>query len=293
MQNTKRGIVFGIFLVSLILVVSVVVVAKPGFFIPASNKGGATVIVPAHAIEIAPGLFSLGTARDVDGRVVEGFMFIDKKKENAKPGAECGNDICESGENARKCPADCSNGGEDPAPKKTCFSIYAKGARWKKTEPYVTSAEVDLTVTEKSLNTWDSKIKSFNIFGTGSSGTTDGRDEILPDGKNEVDFDDLGTEGTVAVTITWIILRGPPGERELIEWDTSFNNNYDFGDADNNSLPLMDYQNIATHEFGHSLGLGHPDDSCTEETMYRFVAFNEIKKRDLNKGDIAGVKKLY
>ena len=56
---------------------------------------------------------------------------------------------------------------------------------------------------------------------------------------------------------------------------------------------MMDYKNVAVHEFGHSLGLGHPDDSCTEESLYRFVAFNETKKRDLNAGDIAGVNELY
>jgi len=40
-------------------------------------------------------------------------------------------------------------------------------------------------------------------------------------------------------------------------------------------------------------GLGHPDDSCTEETLYRFAAFGETKKRTLNTGDIAGINELY
>ncbi len=51
----------------------------------------------------------------------------------------------------------------------------------------------------------------------------------------------------------------------------------------------MDFQNIVTHESG----MGHPSDDCTEETMYRFASLGETKKRTLNAGDIAGIKKLY
>ena len=50
---------------------------------------------------------------------------------------------------------------------------------------------------------------------------------------------------------------------------------------------------MAAHEFGHSAGMDHPDDSCTEETMYAFSDEGETKKRTLNAGDIAGINKLY
>ena len=39
--------------------------------------------------------------------------------------------------------------------------------------------------------------------------------------------------------------------------------------------------------------MGHPDSTCTEETMYAFANFGETKKRTLEAGDIAGVAKLY
>jgi hypothetical protein len=55
----------------------------------------------------------------------------------------------------------------------------------------------------------------------------------------------------------------------------------------------MDYQNIATHEFGHAAGMGHPAGSCTEETMYGFAQSGETKKRTLAAGDIAGIQKQY
>lgn len=51
--------------------------------------------------------------------------------------------------------------------------------------------------------------------------------------------------------------------------------------------------NIATHELGHAMGLGHPSDACTEETMFAYANYAETKKRDLNAGDMAGIKKLY
>ncbi|KKK59217.1 hypothetical protein LCGC14_3036600 [marine sediment metagenome] len=65
------------------------------------------------------------------------------------------------------------------------------------------------------------------------------------------------------------------------------------GDANVSGNSVMDYQNIATHEFGHSLGLGHPENTCTEETMYAYASNGETKKRTLEAGDITGVNKLY
>ena len=105
-------------------------------------------------------------------------------------------------------------------------------------------------------------------------------------------LENLGPTDTIAYTIVWGIFIGPPQGRELVEWDATFNTAYLFGNFDGTAT-LMDYQNIATHEFGHALGLAHPDDTCTEETMYRFADFNETKKRDLNSGDIAGINDLY
>src|SRR3989344_4864918 len=168
----------------------------------------------------------------------------------------------------------------------------ANGAKWKTTEQYITGNDIDPLLTETSLNTWDQEVL-FDVFGTRNiTMITDGADSITPDGKNEVEFANLGETSTIAYTIVWGIFYGPPSARELVEWDVVFNTAYSFGNADNNSA-VMDYQNIATHEFGHALGLGHPQDSCTEETMYRFAAYGETKKRTLEIGDITGIKQLY
>ncbi|MFN2432064.1 MAG: matrixin family metalloprotease [Gemmatimonadota bacterium] len=50
---------------------------------------------------------------------------------------------------------------------------------------------------------------------------------------------------------------------------------------------------MVVHELGHAMGMGHPSDSCTEETMYRFATEGETKKRDLFTGDIAKINDLY
>lgn len=283
-----------------IILIVVLVLAKPDTsLVPATNnKADISLIIPAHAVEVAPNVFSLGTSQDIDGRKVDGFMYIDKKRE-AKPSTTCGNGICEAGENANKCPADCSSGNTTTS---TCFAFIASGARWKTTENYVldttnndnlTSSFVATNV-ELGINEWDSQV-SFDIFGPrNTSLSVDGADTQSTDGKNEIFFGSVSDPDTIAVTIVWGIFRGPPFGRELVEYDMIFNEVYKFGDAELAPAPeLMDFLNIFTHEQGHSAGLGHPDITCTEETMYAFASFNETKKRTLNDGDIAGIKQLY
>jgi len=267
-MNNK--IALSLFAISILLVTSVFVLAQPPGKerVVAETNGGNTVIIPAHAVQVADNVFSLGQARDVDGRIVEGFMFIDDRKANAKPPWAGGG----------------KGGGEK------CFALFAKGASWKTTEPYVTGSGVNLALTETSLNTWDSEV-DFNIFGTGASGTTDGADDVSPDGNNEVMFENLGATNTIAYTIVWGRFGGPPFARELVEWDAVFNSDYAWSET--GEANKMDYQNIATHEFGHSLGLTHPDSACTEETMYAFASFGETKKQTLEAGDVAGVNELY
>jgi len=266
------------------LAVSVFVVAKPNF-VSAESKSGPTVVVPAHAVELAPGIFSLGESQDVDGRIVEGFMFIDKKKGfGHKPKHNPGGD----------------RGGGNGGAK--CFEFLAKGAKWKVTEPYVldTSNSDGMTSnfvasrTATGIDAWDTEV-AFDIFGArDTTSTVDGADTESPDNKNEIFFGDIESEGAIAVAIVWGRFFGPPSQREIVEYDIIFDDvDFDFGDADVSGTSVMDYQNIFTHEIGHGAGMGHPQDECTEETMFRFASFGEIKKRTLEVGDISGVNKLY
>ena len=289
----KKYLLFGI----ITLVFSVVVLAgKPDTsLIPATNtKAGVSVTIPKHAVEVAPGVFSLGTAIDVDGREVEGFAILEKR-ELAKPGSECGNGICEPGEKD-KCAADCGSGGSTTS---TCYSFLGNGAKWKTLEPWVVNpsntqlinADYVLSNVATDIQKWEDV--SVDILSGGSS-TVDTlvADTSSPDGANEVYFGNVDSPGAIAVTIVWGIFRGPPSGRELVEWDQVYDQ-IDFSWSTIGETGKMDFENIATHEIGHAVGMGHPSDDCTEETMYRFASVGETKKRTLEAGDITGVKDLY
>lgn len=209
-----------------------------------------------------------------DGRVLERSVHIFYKQDFAKPDGV-------------------GNGGKD-----SCYSLLAKGAKWKVTENYIVdpanqdglAPDFVSSVTATSLETWDQEVLA-DIFGSEVAGVVDGLDTSSTDGKNEVMFGDISDPNAIAVTITWGIFSGPPHGRQLVEWDAMFDDvTFDWGNAD---PAKMDFQNIATHEFGHAAGMGHPSNACTEETMFAFAQDGETKKRDLNSGDIAGIKALY
>lgn len=271
MKRANTKLLFAIFLLVGILMTSAFVIAKPDtpLVLSTNDQSGVSVIIPAHAVQVADNVFSLGESRDVNGKMVEGFLFIYYKKENAKP----------------------QWAGQGQGGGGKCYEFLSKGAKWKTTESYITGFGIDPILTEASLNAWDSEV-SFNIFGPRiTSATPDGADSVSPDGKNEVEFQNLGQTNTIAYTIVWGIFSGPPGQRELVEWDAVFNSAYAWSEI--GETGKMDYQNIATHEFGHALGLGHPQDNCAEETMYAYANYGETKKRDLYTGDIVGINKLY
>ncbi|PIS05524.1 MAG: peptidase M10A and M12B matrixin and adamalysin [Candidatus Buchananbacteria bacterium CG10_big_fil_rev_8_21_14_0_10_42_9] len=257
----------------------------PTEIINPNDKLVATVTIPEHAVEVAPNIFDLGLAKDADGTVVQGYAILHPKNNDAKPDHAGGPK---------------NNGGGGKGTSK-CFAPLAKGAAWKTTEPYIFNAsnsdgmnEAFVTSTlGKSINEWDNQV-TFDIFGTGTATSSVlVADEFSPDGQNEVYFGSIENSGTIAMTITWGVFSGPPSGRELREWDMVIDDSdFSWGDASVDSS-LMDLENILVHELGHALGLGHPDDTCIDESMYRFASEGETKKRDLNVGDIAGVNDLY
>ena len=68
----------------------------------------------------------------------------------------------------------------------------------------------------------------------------------------------------------------------------------DFDWSDSGEAGKMDFENIATHELGHSVGLDDLYNSgCSAETMYGYASEGETNKRTLELGDITGVSELY
>lgn len=178
----------------------------------------------------------------------------------------------------------------------TCYS-FTPGVRWKSTEQYVLDTKNSRGLSDSfvsntiltSMNTWDTRV-SFDVFGTRNTAQkVDGADTSAPDGKNEIYFGSISSPGAIASTTIWGVFTGSPSTNKIVEFDLVFDQvDYNWGNAQSGK---MDLQNIATHEFGHALGLKHT--SCKEETMYPSTTYGETKKRSLNSGDIAGLTKLY
>jgi len=107
--------------------------------------------------------------------------------------------------------------------------------------------------------------------------------------ENAVSFGDYPTTGVIAVTTVWY----NPLTKAIVEFDIMFDTDWTWGNATVNP-ETMDLQNIATHEYGHGVGLADVYDSaCTEVTMYGYSDYGETKKRTLEPPDITGLQTLY
>lgn len=127
------------------------------------------------------------------------------------------------------------------------------------------------------------------IFTAG--GTTSVRTAKL-DGTNAILWKGIKS-GALAITYAWYYT----STGQLAEADTVFNRNYQWtltaynGTNDcGGTIGAYDVQNIATHEFGHWIGLDDLYDSQDKDlTMYGYGQPTELKKNTLGNGDILGV----
>ena len=251
---------------------------------PAEAQGPPEFSLPPQAVEVAPGVFSLGTAVR-NGVLVEGIAVAHHK--DGHGGGPGGGG---------------PGGGDDPPPPPdgdaaTCFSfIFEGGAAWSVAEPYLfnpAGSGVAVTVSDldASLVAWDAEVGA-SIFGAGAQTTARlAADTSAPDLENEAYFARIvgpGAGGIIAITIVWREVDGP-----LVEWDTVFNTKFSWSLSGESGL--MDFLNIATHESGHAAGMGHTDDDdlCSEQTMFPSARKGETKKQTLDVGDIAGIGLLY
>lgn len=243
-----------------------------------------TLVLPPAADSSS--VISLGTAVDPGtGKIVEGIAIIHRKSP-AKP-----------------------SGGK-PGGQTTCYTYLARGAKWKTVEPWVTNptniraldATIVFNLLSGGVSKWEDATDGAvgngvgtDILGPGATtSTTLAADTTSPDNQNEAYFADISEPGVIAVTIIWGIFSGPTFARELVEWDQVYDDvSYDWSAGASGVSGKMDFDNIATHELGHSVGMGDLYNSCIEETMYGYSANGETKKRDLNSGDIQGVNALY
>jgi hypothetical protein len=150
----------------------------------------------------------------------------------------------------------------------------------RSTVPPSVSGSVD-SVLNESASTW------FN--GVFSQGPDTRAKRARLDNVNAIMWKKL-ERSTVGVTFVWFSnLTG-----EVVEVDMVFNKRHPwavFPDSPEcQSSPVAyDLKNVATHEFGHWVGLEDLfDDADRDLTMYGFSAGGEVKKRTLGTGDISG-----
>lgn len=245
-----------------------------------------TFKLPDTAVKIAEDLYKIPKAKDPgSGLEVEGYAIIHKK------------------ENFRQAFSHKTNRAKS---RRTCYGFFAKGAKWKNVEPWLLNATgsgmIDTFVLSNlslNINKWEDATDGMlgngglNVLGDGSL-TTDVlvADTTAPDDLNEVYFGPIDDPNTIAVTIVWGYFNGLVSKRRIVEWDQIYNTAYQW--SDNGEAGKMDFENIATHELGHSVGLiDLYNSSCIDETMYGYASEGETKKRDLNSGDITGMNQLY
>lgn len=100
----------------------------------------------------------------------------------------------------------------------------------------------------------------------------------------------------VAVTYIWV-----DGNSRLAGADTIFNSRYRWSYANytgsndcGGSKSTFDLRNIATHEFGHWMGLGDLYNlGARDLTMYGYASRGELKKDTLGLGDITGARAVW
>jgi len=170
------------------------------------------------------------------------------------------------------------------------MAYVANGPTWSQpqTSYYINSANLDLsgfsaeTAVRSGADVWQLQSAAFRFAYTGLSSQTTTTD----DGINLVLFRNASSGSAIATTYWWSI-----GSRivdaDIVFWDGAFQ----FFAGASGCAGGFYIEDIAAHEFGHALGLGHS--TFTNATMYPSVSYCNMGNRTLDADDIAGVTALY
>jgi hypothetical protein len=170
-------------------------------------------------------------------------------------------------------------------------SAYAlMGPRWPQpqTSYFVNAANLDLgsgaadAAVRDGADTWRGQAGAFSFLYAGASS----QNTTTNDGINVVMFRNASSGSAIATTYWW-----SSGSRildaDIVFWDGAFKF---FGGSSGCSGGFY-IEDIAAHEFGHALGLGHSTTSTA--TMFPSASTCDRGLRALDADDISGVRALY
>ncbi len=239
-----------------------------------------------------------GRAKAPDLEVIE-FIHWKKDVGKAKP-ERCDSDgVCEPGEDKKTCP-DCQDGGGEEPPSEPTNPCYAFIGQYGKTYLKWRELPVDYVINPDvpdyfhaplvlASDEWD-----FYTPGVGLFGSIGVLPSAVPygvlDGNNAICYgDNYSNPDVIAVCKVWY----NPATKAIAEFDITFETDWDWGVVTYDE-PLMDVQNIATHELGHALGLADVyDAACIDVTMYGYSGYGDTDKRSLEDPDKEAIAILY
>lgn len=88
-------------------------------------------------------------------------------------------------------------------------------------------------------------------------------------------------------------IRSTSGNGRMVETDVVFNANLAWDSYRGTLRSATDFRRVALHEFGHVLGLDHPDTARPAQSVPAIMNSRISNLENLREDDIAGVKSLY
>jgi hypothetical protein len=168
---------------------------------------------------------------------------------------------------------------------------YATWSAWGTAQVpfYVNPQNADVTpeAAEAALQTaaaaWSTQSRAtVSLYYAGRSTET----AVTFDGKPTVMFRDVANGGTLATTYAWSS-NGTIVDADIVFWDGGFV----FFTGASGCVDGAYIEDVATHEFGHVLGLLHSTEFGA--TMYPYYNLCTTDARSLSPDDVAGIEALY